>query len=95
MTLTSTQKIHLLTAGLYLIDVPLMIGDKLGKMPLPGWLSTSWPAVFMGATILDKVLRIIFAPDVPPVPNSGAQGIASLGLMKNPPIQGPNNPIKP
>lgn len=68
MNLTATQRIHLLTAGLYLIDVPLMIGDKLGKMPLPPWLTTYWPAIFMAATILDKILRTIFAPDAPTPP---------------------------
>lgn len=68
----SAKQIHLLTLILWLVDVPLMVGDKFHDIGMPGWLSAAWPAIFFFAGILDKGLRIYFAPDIPstlpPVP---------------------------
>lgn len=61
----STKQIHLLTFLLWLIDVPLMVGDKYHNLGLPGWLSTAWPGILIGAGLLDKALRVWFEPQLP------------------------------
>lgn len=58
------KQIHLVTLVLFIIDVPLMCGDKYLPFPLPAWLTGAWPAILFAAGILDKALRIYFS-DVP------------------------------
>lgn len=63
------KQIHLLTLILFILDVPLMCGDKYLPFPLPAWLTGAWPAILFFAGILDKALRIYFAEvPLPPPP---------------------------
>lgn len=62
------KQIHLVTLILFIVDVPLMCGDKYLPFPLPAWLTGAWPAILFFAGILDKALRIYFGPDLPAAP---------------------------
>lgn len=65
----STKTIRIITALMALASGILAAGDKIVSMPgLPGWLTTAWPLVLVGAGIFNSVAQILIAPDAPPPP---------------------------
>lgn len=65
----STKTIRLITAGMALASSILALGDKVVQMPgLPGWLTSAWPFVLIGAGIFNHVAQVLITPDAPPKP---------------------------
>lgn len=64
----TTRQIKLITLLIFLADVPLTLGDKFVKLPLPGYITSAWPAILIIAGIVDRALHIYFDPAIQPQP---------------------------
>lgn len=61
------KQVRIVTALIAGSSSILALGDKFIAMPgLPGWLTSSWPLILIGASIFNHVARILIEPDPKP-----------------------------
>ena len=80
--MTNALRIKIVTAGMIVAGTIAAAGDKIAKLPLPGWVTSAWPFIYGGA-LLFRELAHIFWPDiqVPTEPSA----IAQVNIQTGPP----------
>lgn len=100
--MTPTTRTKLITIGIVVSGTILALGDKVTKLPIPGWATSAWPFVYGGAILFDRIAHILW-PDVVTSTQTATLSVSTTGatpapvntLMQNPPVAGPFNPSKP
>lgn len=62
----TSKQIKLWSAGIAAADAVLTMGDKAFPIGVPGWITSSWPFVFMGVYAFDRFAHAMIEPDTLP-----------------------------
>lgn len=103
-----TTRTKLITVGILIAGTILAVGDKVTNLPLPGWMTSSWPFVYSAAILFDRIAHVLW-PDVIASTTTATVSLSTTGPAINsgssfdkppfnpptsgrPPVAGPNAP---